>query len=218
MNQFEGSIIMKFYHKIFLSLIISIISVLIAVTIIGFYNPELISKVIGLSGYLNLIATIFIVLVTFLYYLATKEIADRTSESVQVSREVAETTIMLERKRITLQLIGEWFNDKKLLASRRRTLNLFPGGNKGINVPNNLNCKEFITLYNSFMEYFILVRGLLNNKEIDRSLYFSIVGKDVFGFFEEYKIAKEVIMAAYKIINKTASISSDTGYIYCYFL
>jgi len=204
---------MKLNHKIFLGFIIFFILALIVVIIVGFYNSDFITKVKDLSGYLNIIATTLIVLVTFLYYIATKDIAAKTSESVETSKEVAKTTIILEQKRITLQLIEEWFNDKKLLASRRKELNLFPGGNKGIHVPSSSKCREFIPMYNSFMEYFSLVRGLLRNKEINESLYFSIVGKDVYNFFEEYKIAKEVVMAAFKITGKTVSITSDSDFL-----
>jgi len=145
------------------------------------------------STFLNLFLTSIIALITILYYLATKNIADSTNESARASREIAETTIMLEKEKLTYELIREWSYDKKLLTLKREKI-----GEHFLNVESGMfdykKGIEFIEYFNSFFDYFTIVDGLMENKKINKELYLKILSREIVNFWNnEYEDNNKVV-------------------------
>lgn len=173
---------MKKQEKIIISSI-GIISgaIFVAFGCLWLYEGSLTFTIIKYSTFLNLFLTSIIALITILYYLSTKNIAESTKESARASREIAETTIMLEKEKLTYELIREWSYDKKLLTLKREKI-----GEHFLNVESPKfdyqKGIEFIEYFNSFFDYFTIVDGLMENKKIDKELYLKILSREIVNF------------------------------------
>jgi hypothetical protein len=137
--------------------------------------------------------SIFTMIITFFYFLATLRIANKTAESVEASRNFSDTTIKIEKDRLTYELIKEWSYDKKLLTLKRQKIgeNFLNAGSKKFNFKKSI---EFIGHFNGFFDYFTIVHELIKNDKINKELYLKVLSKQIIDFMKrEYRTNIELL-------------------------
>ena len=118
--------------------------------------------------------------VTIKYARSTKEIAEKTAESVEASKGLSKTTVDLRKDELTYKLIREWTDDKKYLTYHSKKLGIDGGDVLE-------SAEEFIDHFNNFVNYFSLVEKLINYNNINKDLYFKILSKEIVNFkYEEF--------------------------------
>lgn len=177
-------------------LYIIILLVIILAIVIGFwiFRESFIVSVKEFSVFYSFISTGIIAYITFLYFLSTKRIASKTAESVEASKKLSETTIRIEKDRLTYELIKEWHEDKKFLTSKRLRLGITrQSANLTFDIKNK---EEFINYLDNFFDYFLRVYKLIDSGKINKDLYFKVLGQ-------------EIVKFKYDQLEENADISSD---------
>lgn len=121
------------------------------------------------------------------YSKSTKEIAYKTSESVEATKEYIKVISDIEKEKLTYELIKEWSYDKKLLTLKRQKLEF--ESNKDISgIEDYEKDIEFIEYLSNFFDYFKVVNGLIENNKIDKELYLKVLSRELVNFCkDEYK-------------------------------
>jgi len=189
--------------KEYLHIIILLIIILLIIFGFWIFRRSFIISIKEFSVFYSFIATGIIAYVTFLYFLATKRIANKTSESVEASRKLSETTVQIEKDRLTYELIKEWSYDKKLLTLRiEGVCDIVLSGEFIIH--DLKKSFKIIEYFNNFYDYFTIVRELIKNDKINKELYFKVLSRQIVGFMkDEYKINHKILSHIQYNFNKS---------------
>ena len=68
-------------------------------------------------NFLIYLPQILLVMLTMLYVVETKKIADKTAESIETTKDYIKVISDIEKEKLTYNLIKEWYYDKKLLTT-----------------------------------------------------------------------------------------------------
>jgi hypothetical protein len=118
------------------------------------------------------------------YARSTKEIANRTSDSIEATKEHIRLINEIEKNRLTYTLIKEWLEDKKFLTYKRLELNIYRIDSETLSYSTEEAGKKFISDLNNFLDYFLLVERLINNGNLNKDLYFKTLAREIVEFKE----------------------------------
>jgi len=134
----------------------------------------------GLIALFNLFASVILVCVYIGIFKITKRYVNAANELAKSSVESVEATKNIEKDRLTYELIKEWQEDIKFLTSKRLGLKISrQSANLMLDIENK---EEFIKHLDNFFDYFLRVYKLIDDRKINKDLYFKILGREIVKF------------------------------------
>lgn len=159
---------------------------------LSFFEKSFTIAITKYSTFLGFLVTIIIAIITFYYYLATKKIAEKTEESLIISK--------LHRKETkTVELINEWNNSIGSISIKRKKYGLIMNNKKEVQGLGRDNALNFIEDYKQLLSYFSIVNNLINKDDINLKQYFDSLGIDIIYYYENHHIENREVFEKVRI-------------------
>ena len=135
--------------------------------------------IIAISTFVTTLIFIGILILTRKYANSTKEISNKTAESVKASKEFLDVTINLKKEELAFELIKQWYIVKKQLALEEEQVS------READLCDKGMCIKIVNYCVLPLEYFNLAMGMIESNSIDKDLFFKNMIREINYFVDE---------------------------------